>query len=122
MHEIIVIHVRRNIRFSHNLILFCSNSHFTETVTGATTIRAYRAQHRFIEENKNRIDANVRCAYLNYASNRWLGTRVENCGNLVILFASLFAILSRDTISPGLAGLSITYSLSIVDSLNWMIR
>ena len=103
-------------------LCFLFPSHFTETVTGAVTIRAYRAQERFIEENKNRIDANVRCAYHNYASNRWLGTRVENFGNIVILFASLFAILKRDSISPGLAGLSITYSLSIVDSLNWMIR
>ena len=97
-------------------------SHFTETVTGAATIRAFRSQDRFIEENKSKIDANVRCAYLNYASNRWLGTRVENFGNLVVVFASLFAILSRDTISAGLAALSITYSLNIVDSLNWMIR
>ena len=91
-------------------------------MTGAVTIRAYGAQSRFIEENKQRIDANVRCAYYNYASNRWLGTRAENLGNFVILFASLFAVLNRDTLSAGLAGLSITYSLNIVDSLNWMIR
>ena len=91
-------------------------------VTGAVTIRAYQSKNRFIEENKNRIEANVRCCYHNCASNRWLGTRIENLGSFVIMFASLFAILNRDHLTAGLAGLSITYSLNIVDSLNWMIR
>ena len=33
-------------------------------MTGAATIRAFRSQDRFIEENKNKIDANVRCAFI----------------------------------------------------------
>lgn len=55
-------------------------------------------------------------------ANRWLGIRLEMVGNIIILFAALFAILNRDTISPGIAGLSIAYALQITQSLNWLVR
>ena len=64
----------------------------------------------------------VRCFYLSVSSNRWLGVRIETIGNFVVLFAAIFAVLSRGLISPGLAGLSITYSLNMTDSLNWLVR
>jgi hypothetical protein len=31
-----------------------------------------------------------------------------------MFFAALFAVLGRDTISPGLAGISVTYAMSII--------
>ena len=39
--------------------------------------------------------------------------RLELVGNLVILFAALFAVISRDSIDSGLVGLSITYALQV---------
>jgi ATP-binding cassette subfamily C (CFTR/MRP) protein 1 len=97
-------------------------SHFSESVTGVSTIRAYKHQSRFCSESEDKVANNVQCFYLCLSSNRWLGTRIESIGNLIVLFASVFAIAGRASISPGLAGLSITYSLSIVDALNWLVR
>ncbi len=51
-------------------------SHFTESVNGATTIRAYAQADRFIQESESKVDANVRCNYYNYCSNRWLAIRI----------------------------------------------
>jgi hypothetical protein len=34
-------------------------------------------------------------------------------GSILSFFAALFAVLSRDTLSPGLAGLSISNSLAV---------
>jgi len=34
-------------------------------------------------------------------------------GNFIIFFASLFAVLRRDTMSPGLVGLSVSYALQV---------
>lgn len=42
-------------------------------------------------------------------------------GNLIILFAALFAVLRSD-LSPGFAGLSVSYALQITQTLNWLVR
>ena len=44
---------------------------------------------------------------------RWLGLWLENVGNLIVLFAGLFAVIEKDSISPGLAGLSVSYALQV---------
>ena len=38
---------------------------------------------------------------------------LETLGNFIVLFAALFAVLERSSISPGLAGLSVSYSLQV---------
>ena len=51
-----------------------------------------------------------------YFDFRWLGLWLENVGNLIVLFAGLFAVIEKDTISPGLAGLSVSYALQVNDN------
>ena len=60
---------------------------------------------------------------------RWLAIRLEFVGNLIILFAALFAAIQRNfqghlalSINAGLVGLSITYSLQITQALNFVVR
>lgn len=48
-----------------------------------------------------------------FNQNRWLAVRLESVGNVVIFFAALFAVLGRDTLSPGLVGLSVSYALQV---------
>lgn len=43
-------------------------------------------------------------------------------GNLIILFAALLAVLSHDTLDPGMVGLSVSYALQITQTLNWLVR
>lgn len=87
-------------------------SHFGETVSGVQAIRAYGQQERFINESEHKVDVNQICYYPSIISNRWLAVRLEMIGNLIILFASLFAVLGREQ-DPSLVGLSITYSLQV---------
>ena len=88
-------------------------SHFNETLTGVSTIRAYRAQGRFTKMMEHHVDENLKFYYPNNIANRWLALRLELLGNLITVFASLFAVLARSSISAGLAGLSISYSLNV---------
>lgn len=62
------------------------------------------------------------CYYPSIIANRWLAVRLEMVGNLIILFAALFAILSRDTMDAGMVGLSVSYALQITQTLNWLVR
>ncbi|XP_017108726.1 multidrug resistance-associated protein 1 isoform X8 [Drosophila bipectinata] len=96
-------------------------SHFGETVTGASTIRAYNVGDRFIEESDAKVDKNQVCKYPSVIANRWLAIRLEMVGNLIILFASLFAVLGGQT-NPGLVGLSVSYALQVTQTLNWLVR
>lgn len=97
-------------------------SHFGETVNGVTTIRAYNLQKNFIDENEQKVDNNQKANYPSLVANRWLAIRLEMVGNLIIFMSTLFAVLGRDTLSAGLVGLSITYALTVTQTLNWLVR
>nr|XP_039268709.1 multidrug resistance-associated protein 1-like isoform X3 [Styela clava] len=97
-------------------------SHFGESVTGASTIRAYGLQRSFILENEHKVDLNQMAYYPNIVSNRWLALRLEFVGNCIVLFAAIFAVAAKGSISGGIVGLSISYALQITQTLNWMVR
>ncbi|XP_029783715.1 canalicular multispecific organic anion transporter 2 isoform X2 [Suricata suricatta] len=97
-------------------------SHFSETVTGSSVIRAYGRSQDFNAISDAKVDTNLRSSYPFIASNRWLGVRVEFVGNCVVFFAALFAVIGRNSLSPGLVGLSVSYALQITLTLTWMIR
>lgn len=65
---------------------------------------------------------NMRAYYMNVSSNRWLAVRLETLGTCIVTAAGLLAVLGRDKISPGVAGLSISYALAVTQSLNWVVR
>ncbi|KAK4922993.1 hypothetical protein LTR28_012560, partial [Elasticomyces elasticus] len=100
-------------------------AHFQESLSGISTIRAYRQQKRFGMENEWRIDANLRAYFPSINANRWLAVRLEFIGSFIILAAAGFAIISVSTgsgLSAGLVGLSMSYALQITQSLNWIVR
>ncbi|KAL5473787.1 hypothetical protein EMCRGX_G028343 [Ephydatia muelleri] len=104
-------------------------SHFQESIQGATSIRAYRVQERFVLENERRVDHNLMAYFLSVSSNRWLAIRLEFVGNLVIFFTALFAVIQinyrsqlETHINSGLVGLAISYALQITQCLGWLVR
>ena len=44
---------------------------------------------------------------------RWLAVRLEFVGNIITFLSALFAIVAKDSISSGLAGLSISYAMQV---------
>lgn len=97
-------------------------SHFSETVTGTSVIRAYGRMQDFKVLSDTKVDNNQKSCYPYIASNRWLGVNVEFLGNCVVLFAALFAVIGKNSLNPGLVGLSVSYALQVTLALNWMIR
>lgn len=86
------------------------------------TYLKYSFLFRFIEESEGKVDFNQVCYFPSIIANRWLAIRLEMVGNLIILFAALFAVMGKDSLSPGLVGLSVSYALSVTQTLNWLVR
>ncbi|XP_048799491.1 multidrug resistance-associated protein 1-like isoform X1 [Lagopus muta] len=110
--------IRRLAGASHSPVI----SHFTETILGGSTIRAFGHQERFIRKNNDVVYENLVYFYNNVISNRWLSVRLEFLGNLMVFFAALFVVLAGNTVSSSTVGLSISYALNIIQSLNFWVR
>lgn len=100
-------------------------AHFAESLAGAQVIRAFEAEDRFAHENILRFEGNQRAFFTMISLNRWLGTRLEFLGAIIVFAATAFAFVSHASGGPfsaGLAGVSITYALMVSGGLNWAVR
>ena len=97
-------------------------SHFSEAIAGATTIRAFRETERFQEEFEQKIATHLRVNYINDMMNRWLSVRVDLLGNILVFLVAMITFTLKDSLSAGMAGIAITYSMMVLDSLGWNIR
>uniref|UniRef100_A0A8C4EG28 Multidrug resistance-associated protein 1 n=1 Tax=Dicentrarchus labrax TaxID=13489 RepID=A0A8C4EG28_DICLA len=97
-------------------------THFNETLLGTSVIRAFGEQERFIRESDQRVDHNQKAYYPSIVANRWLAVRLEFVGNFIVSFAALFAVIARESLSPGIMGLAISYALQLTASLTWLVR
>ena len=82
---------------------------------------------QFVATRKNRSYSHTHTnsiifTFYNLAASRWLSIRLEMLGNIIVLFAALFVVLGRDTIDPGIVGLSLNYASQITMTLNMLIR
>ncbi|KAM9147081.1 ATP-binding cassette sub-family C member 8 isoform 6-T6 [Pangshura tecta] len=106
---------------STQLPLLC---HFSETVEGLTTIRAFRYEGRFRQKLLEYTDSNNIASLFLTAANRWLEVRMEYIGACVVLIAAVTSITKSlyNQLSSGLVGLGLTYALMVSNYLNWMVR
>lgn len=72
--------------------------HFSETITGITTIRSFKKQEQFVNENIHRINANLRMEFHNNGSSEWLGFRLELIGSFILCVATMFMIVLPSTV------------------------
>lgn len=97
-------------------------SHATATSQGLATIRAYGETQRFQAANFKHIDLNTKTYWSLYALNRWVAIRVDVVTTLTAGVTALLCVMSRDWLSPALAGLSISYALSLAGILQYCMR
>ncbi|KAL3531457.1 hypothetical protein ACH5RR_010779 [Cinchona calisaya] len=96
--------------------------HFSESISGVITIRCFKKQERFCQENVNRVNSNLRMDFHNYGCNEWLGFRLELMGSFILCISVLFMIVLPSTIiKPENVGLSLSYGLSLNSVLFWAI-
>ena len=93
-----------------------------ETLAGIVTIRAYGHENRFFQEALARLDNHSRAFLYLWATNAWLAFRVDVTSALISFLAGAFVVTSAGKISPGTAGLSLTYAITFTEHVLWLVR
>lgn len=101
-------------------------NHFSQSLDGLASIKAYRANERMFAESARRLDTNTAIIVANFSSNRWLAVRLELLGGLMVLASALLCVVARSAdgggTSAAIAGLALSYALQITATLNMIVR
>uniref|UniRef100_A0A8C3SU25 ABC-type xenobiotic transporter n=4 Tax=Chelydra serpentina TaxID=8475 RepID=A0A8C3SU25_CHESE len=113
----------RELKRLYSLTLSPIYTHFSETLTGLSTIRATRATDRFEAENQLRLEQNQRCLFASNTAMQWLDIRLQMIGVAVVTAIAGIAIIQhqRQLGNPGLVGLALSYALSVTNLLSGLI-
>ncbi|KAF2218923.1 P-loop containing nucleoside triphosphate hydrolase protein [Elsinoe ampelina] len=96
-------------------------THFTESIDGLATIRAFKWTEASEKKNLELIDRSQKPFYLIYIMQRWLVLVLELViGGLAVLVVGVTVAL-RDSISPGFTGVSLTQIISFSSMVKLMI-
>ncbi|BAF30050.1 Os12g0562700 [Oryza sativa Japonica Group] len=89
-------------------------NHLAESISGAVTVRAFKQEGRFFARFLELIDNNASPSFHCFAATEWLTQRLEIMAT-TILSSSAFVItlLPQGTLSPGVAGMVLSYGLSL---------
>ena len=98
-------------------------AHFSETLTGVVSIRAFRSTTRFQNDNERYLDANQLAQYTEQAVSTWLNFRLQLIGVAMVTIVAFLAVVEHHfgTVNPGLVGLAISYALSITNLLQGLV-
>ncbi|KAJ1300471.1 hypothetical protein OPQ81_005286 [Rhizoctonia solani] len=97
-------------------------SHFSESLTGLATIRAYREVEHFLKDNKYYIDLENRALFLTCANQRWLAVRLDFLGSLLVFSAGVMSVVGIHGVSPSEIGLVLSTLTSLVQVMGMMTR
>ena len=97
-------------------------AHFSETLNGLTTIRAYDREPYMRAVNRERIDINQRAYFHQIVGNRWLALRLEVLGSILVFITAIFGVTSNGSTYAGNVGLALSYSLSVTSALSMAVR
>lgn len=98
------------------------HQHFSESLNGVATIRAYGVESRFMKQNLQAIDNNSKPFFYLWVANRWLALRIETVGAMVMFAAGVFVLISVGHLDAGLAGLSLSYAIAFSETALWVVR
>jgi len=95
---------------------------FNQCLDGTSSIRAYKAQSRLIDDFYSKVDNNVRMYLTIISSNRWLALRLELLGALIASTAAAVVVITRNSVQPGAAGLALSQAFAVTGTLNLVVR
>lgn len=92
-------------------------AHFSETLGGVDTLRAYGAVERLKEDAARRVDHNHRAYWCLQIANEWLSERLDVLGSCFVLLVACLAVKQQHTQNASLWAAALTQSLAITSFL-----
>ncbi|KAL8691451.1 MAG: hypothetical protein Q9218_003334 [Villophora microphyllina] len=97
-------------------------SRFGEAISGVSSIRAYGLEERFVHGIRGAVDEMNSAYYLTFSNQRWLAVRLDTIGNCLVFTTGILVVTSRFDVNPSIAGLVLSYILSIVQMIQFTVR
>jgi ATP-binding cassette, subfamily C (CFTR/MRP), member 1 len=112
----------RELRRLNNLLRSRIYEHFGESLSGLSTLKAFGAVSRFVEDNARRIDTENTAYWMSVACQRWLNLRLDLCGAVLVFITGLLVVGLRGTISASAGGVVLSYVVQAQSVFGNMIR
>ncbi|GAA5893310.1 uncharacterized protein JCM6883_007628 [Sporobolomyces salmoneus] len=112
----------REIKRLDNLLRSSLYAHFSESLGGLPTVRAYGELPKFIRQNAEFLDIENRAYYLSVINQRWLGLRLDFFGSCLTFAVAMFSVGTAKSVSPSQTGLVLSYILTVSQAFSWMVR
>jgi len=95
---------------------------FSESLTGLSTLKAFRVLEKAILKNEEWIDTSCAPYYMFQLGSRWLSIRVNILGSGLTFATVLMMVATRGKINPSSAGLVLSYLARTSGDMNWGVQ
>ncbi|ETV63576.1 hypothetical protein H257_19497, partial [Aphanomyces astaci] len=95
----------------------------SESIEGALVIRAFgpKQVRRFQRQHFRNVDTNNEASFAAQVISQWFAMRIQLLSAILLLCISTALIFMRDYVSPGLIGLVLNYSFTVLPSFQQLV-
>ncbi|OMJ68057.1 hypothetical protein SteCoe_34601 [Stentor coeruleus] len=91
--------------------------HFSETLSGLSTIRAFGYEKIFIKKYHELIDQSNAFGFYKNACYCWLAVCLEILSDIILVISTISIIYGKDYIDPGLTGVCLIYVIMLPEDM-----
>ena len=97
-------------------------SHVGQTLSGLNSIRAYGVSEKFMSDQIELQNENLKNSYMLSLLNGWLSTRLVFAAMTLVVPVIGLTMFMNNTLTPGLAGIIVTYALRFDDDIRTFLN
>lgn len=96
--------------------------HLSETLSGVSTIRAFRRQRWFESNNLLLVDNSHKCVYALFMIQQWLTLAMDLLASGLVVLLMILIVFTRDSFDSGSSGTAIVTLMSFTQSLARLLK